>query len=116
MRLIYRMCGVASVGLGIIGLFLPLMPTVPFMLLAAFCFARSNPAWEARLLAHPHFGPPILAWRERRAIGPWAKIASLTMLSGSAIGGLALLPDPWRWVPLAVAVTCGTFIATRPSR
>ena len=42
--------GLLALGLGIVGVVLPIMPTVPFLLLAAFCFARSNPAWEQRLL------------------------------------------------------------------
>jgi uncharacterized membrane protein YbaN (DUF454 family) len=91
------------------------MPTVPFMLLAAFFFARSNPRWEQRLLDDPRFGPHIRAWRDRRAIGRPAKTAALIALSFSAIGGLFLLEGHWRLVPLAVALICGSWIATRPS-
>ena len=77
MRLAYRIFGIAALGLGFAGLFLPLLPTVPFVLLAAFCFARSNPAWEARLLAHPTLGPHIQAWRANGSISRKGKIAAV---------------------------------------
>lgn len=114
MRILYLSLGLFSVILGVIGIFLPILPTVPFMVLAAFLFARSNPAWERRILEHPRFGPPILAWRERGAIGRRAKAAALLALAASAGFGFWLLDDPWRWLPLSVAVICGTWIATRP--
>lgn len=114
-RTVYLVLGLIAVGLGVVGLFLPILPTVPFMLLAAFFFARSNPAWERRILEHPRFGPPIRAWRERGAISRPGKVAALVAMSGSAGIGLWLLPEPWRYVPLAVAVICGSWIATRPS-
>ena len=113
-RTIHLVLGLISVAAGIIGIFLPILPTVPFMLLAAFFFARSNPAWERRILEHPHFGPPIRAWRERGAIGRGAKVAALLALSVSAAGGFWLLPEPWRWVPLGIALITGTWIVTRP--
>jgi uncharacterized protein len=114
-RSLYLVLGLTAVALGVIGLFLPILPTVPFMLLAAFFFARSNPAWEQRILNHPRFGPPIRAWRERGAISRPAKAAALVALAGSAGMGLWLLPEPWRYLPLAIAMTCGAWIATRPS-
>ncbi|MGE3745700.1 MAG: YbaN family protein [Sphingomonadaceae bacterium] len=114
MRLVYLSLGFFSVALGLIGIALPLVPTVPFMLLATFFFARSNPRWEAKLLADPRFGPHIRAWRERRAIGRAGKIAAIVGLTGSGIGGLLLLDGPWRFAPIAVAVICGSWIASRP--
>jgi len=116
MRLVYRILGLLAVLIGIVGVFVPLLPTVPFMLLAAWLFARGNPEWERRLLAHPRFGPPIRAWRLHRAIAPRAKALALLMLAGSAVGGWLLLPGHWRYIPAAVAVTCGSWIATRASR
>lgn len=113
MRTVYMLVGMIAVTLGTIGLFLPILPTVPFLLLAAFCFARSNPAWERRVLEHPRFGPPILAWRERRAISRRGKTAALLALTASAAAGLLMLDHPWRYFPLAIALVCGTWIATR---
>lgn len=115
MRPVYFALGMVSVALGVIGIAVPLMPTVPFMLLAAFFFARSNPRWEQRLLTDPRFGPHIRAWRERGAIGRSGKIAAITGLSGSAIMGLLLLDGNWRFAPLAVAMICGIWIVTRPT-
>ena len=114
MRAIHLVLGLVSVAAGIIGIFLPVLPTVPFMLLAAFFFARSNPAWERRILEHPRFGPPIRAWRDRGAIGRRAKVAALLALAGSAAGGLWLIDGVWRFVPLAIAMVSGSWIATRP--
>ena len=58
---------------GIVGIFLPLLPTTPFVLLAAWCFSRGSVRWEAWLLAHPRFGPMVADWRARRAIPMRAK-------------------------------------------
>jgi uncharacterized protein len=106
--------GALSVALGIIGAFLPLMPTVPFLILAAFCFSRGSPRFEAWLLNHPHLGPPVRAWRENGAIPRRGKWAATIGLGGSAILGLAFAPWPWNMVPIAVALTCGTWIWRRP--
>ncbi|MDO6416676.1 YbaN family protein [Sphingomonas sp. BIUV-7] len=116
MRHVYLALGILSVAIGFVGIFLPLLPTVPFMLLAAFFFARSNPAWERRLIEHPQFGPHILAWRERGAISMRGKAFGLLGLTGSAIMGFVFLHDHWRYIPLGVAVICGTWIATRPTK
>jgi len=114
-KAVYRTLGIIAVVLGVIGIIVPILPTVPFMLLAAFLFARSNPAWERRILEHRRFGPPIRAWRERRAIGRRAKVASLLALTASAGIGVLAIEGPWRWLPLGIAVVTGAWIATRPN-
>jgi uncharacterized membrane protein YbaN (DUF454 family) len=76
-RLLYLSLGFASVALGAVGIVLPLLPTVPFMLLAAFFFARSSPRLEAWIVGHRRFGPHIRAWRERGAISRAGKRAAL---------------------------------------
>lgn len=113
-RALYLGGGCLSLGLGGIGLFLPLLPTVPFMILAAFCFARSSPELEARLLDHRHFGPHIRRWRERGAISRRGKQAALTGFAASTVLALVLLPFPLFLVPVAITVTAGTWIWTRP--
>ncbi|HET9638776.1 MAG TPA: YbaN family protein [Allosphingosinicella sp.] len=113
-RLLYLGLGFASVALGALGVVLPLLPTVPFMLLAAFFFARSSPRLEAWLVEHPRFGPHIRAWRERGAISPAGKRAALAAFAFSAVLGLVLLPFPWLLVPAAAALIGGSWIATRP--
>lgn len=112
---LYLTGGIVSLLLGAIGLLLPIMPTVPFVVLAAFCFARSNPEWEAKLLDHAHFGPHIRAWRERGAISLRGKQFSIAMLTGSAIMGLVLLDLPWALAPGAIALVCGGWIVSRPT-
>jgi|SRR5690606_4781985 len=113
-RHLYLAGGLASVGLGAVGAFVPVLPTVPFLLLAAFCFSRSNPTWEARLLAHPRWGPSIRDWRERRAISRNAKIAAVATLCLSAMVAWLSLAGVWLAVALVPIAVAGTWIATRP--
>lgn len=112
-RPLYLAAGLVSLSLGTIGAFLPGLPTVPFLLLAAFCFARGNPAWERRLLDHPRWGPPMLDWRERRAISRKAKRYALATLVVSAAIAWFTLPWPWVILPLLAIAMSGTWIATR---
>ena len=112
-RPLYLAGGLISVGLGVIGAFLPIVPTVPFLLLAAFCFARSNPAWEQRLLDHPQYGAQLREWRERRAISRPAKMAAVGAMSVGV--GFTWLTIGWPWVLISLAVLgiAGTWIWTR---
>lgn len=113
--LLWRLAGFLALGLGLIGAFLPLLPTVPFVILAAFCFARGHPAWEARLLAHRHFGPHIRAWRERGSISRRGKAMALGAFALSAAIGLATLAMPLALAPVAAGLAGAAFILTRPT-
>lgn len=114
LRLGYVLLGFLSLGIGTVGAFVPLLPTVPFMLLAAFLFARSSPKMERMLLDHPTVGPHIAAWRSRGAISRNGKRAALIAFAISAAVGLVALPYPWSVVPLIAALIGGSWIWTRP--
>ncbi|HEY0027348.1 MAG TPA: YbaN family protein [Allosphingosinicella sp.] len=114
MRLVWLLLGGLSVALGVVGAVLPLMPTVPFMLLAAFCFAHGHPPFETWLLEHRTFGPHIGAWRERGAISRRGKYAAVLGFTGSAVLGLAFLAMPWALLPALVGGVAGSWIWTRP--
>lgn len=72
--------GVVAVGLGVAGLALPLLPTTPFLLLAAYLFARSSPAHYDRLLGHRVLGPYVRDWVEKRGLRRAAKARALLLL------------------------------------
>lgn len=71
--------GLVALGLGILGVFLPVLPTTPFILLAAYCFARSSTRLHAALLRHKHFGPAIRNWQTNRCIARKTKRYALVM-------------------------------------
>lgn len=107
--------GTLMLALGIVGAFLPVMPTTIFLIVAAWCFGRSSPRIETWMLDHPRFGPALRAWREEGAIPRRAKIMAWT---GMTLGyGLFLLrrPDPLVATAVAVFIAGGAFyVATRP--
>lgn len=113
-RPVYVALGVFFVALGVIGALLPVMPTVPFLLVAAACFARGHPPWEAKMLAHPVYGPHILAWRRHGAIPLRAKQLATVMMCGSAFFSGVLLHGWVRWVPAVIAVVVLPWIWSRP--
>ncbi len=114
-RTFYLIAGFLALGLGGIGILLPLLPTVPFVVLAAFCFARSNETLERWLVEHPTFGVHIRMWRERGAISRKGKQAALAAFALSAMLALAFVPLPWSLISLAAAAIGGSWIWTRPA-
>ena len=117
MRPLWLAAGMASVGLGLAGVVLPLLPTTPFMILAAACFARSSPRLEAWILGHRRFGPLVRAWRENGAIPRKAKVLACTgMAVGFAVFFLSVHPDLWLALAVAAALAaCAAFVVSRPS-
>ena len=113
LRPFYLLGGILSLVLGGIGVILPLLPTVPFVILAAFCFARSSPKLEAWLLEHKQFGPHIIHWRDQRAITKKGKRAALLAFAASITVALIFLKLPWNLFPIAAALIGGTWIWTR---
>lgn len=80
MRWALQTAGFVCVGLALAGVFLPLLPTTPFVLLAAACFARSSPRFHRWLLEHRWFGPTVRDWQEHRAIALRTKALAIGML------------------------------------
>lgn len=113
-RSLYLVAGFLSLGLAVIGAILPVMPTTVFVILAAYCFARSSPKLEARLLEHPTFGPHIRLWRERGAISRKGKRAAAIAFAVSIVIALIFAPLPWSLAPVAAAILVGGWIWTRP--
>lgn len=110
--------GFTCLVLGGLGTVLPVLPTTPFVLLAAACFSRSSPRFERWLVDHPQLGPHILAWRRSRAIPVRAKIlACCTMLaSAAALVVFGNLPPVGLIAILGLMLACAAYIVSRPSR
>ena len=105
--------GLVAVGLGVLGIFLPLMPTTVFLLIAAACFARSSERLYNWLLSHRLFGPYIKNWREHRAIARRTKILILVVLWGTLVLSAWLVNVMWiRLILALVGIGVTVFILT----
>lgn len=106
--------GSASLLLGIAGIFLPLLPTTPFVLLAAFCFSRGSERVERWMLEHARFGPMVRDWRERRAVPRRAKQLATLMMTAGCAWSWWLLPVPWCWLPAALCAAVAAWMWRLP--
>lgn len=116
LRPLYFAAGIVLVGVGIAGYFIPVMPGTVWLILAAACFARSSPRFEAWLVNHPRFGPSVVAWRQNGAIPRRIKVIAITMMAVSfAIVVFSHPPALWLWITGAVLLACALFVGTRPA-
>lgn len=115
MRTTYLLIGHASIAVGFIGIFVPLLPTTPFVLLAAVCYSRGSERFHTWLLEHPRFGPMISSWREHGAIGLRSKIAAVVMVAASVTYSTIRLDAPWGVVALVIGIAVITFLLSRPT-
>lgn len=109
MKTLYIVLGSISLALGILGIFLPLLPTTPFLLLTAALYFRGSERLYQWLLHHPQLGTYICNFRENKAIPLRAKITSLSLLWGTLLYGIFFLVSH-TWIQcllalLAVAVS-----------
>ena len=94
-RWLWWLLAYASLALGAIGIVLPGLPTVPFVLLSAFAAARGSQRLHARLLADRRFGPMIRDWQTQGAVGRRAKWLATTMMSACAAVMFFTAPKLW---------------------
>ena len=108
--------GVCSVALGAIGAFLPVLPTAPFAILAAFAFRKGSPRFHAALTTSRMFGPLIADWRREGAIPTWAKMLAMAMMAATLTGSLLAGIATWALVVQAVCMgAAALFVLTRPA-
>lgn len=94
-RGLYLAAGLTCVGLGMLGVVLPVLPTTPFMILALWCFARSSQRFHDWLYHHRLFGPPLQKWDRYGVIPPIAKIASVSAMAVSMVVVAFYSSAPW---------------------
>ncbi|SIQ46595.1 MULTISPECIES: YbaN family protein [unclassified Bosea (in: a-proteobacteria)] len=112
---LYFAAGWAFTGLGVIGLVLPLMPGTVFLILAAFCFSRSSPRFEAWLIGHPRLGPHVRRWRERGTISRRVKIIACSSMAASFVLVTLTSAPPIALVATALCLLAsGAYVASRP--
>lgn len=114
----YFALGWVFVGTGVVGAFLPVLPTTPFMILALWMFSKSSARFHNWLYHHPIFGPPLQKWQQHRVIPPLAKMASVSMMSASLIYMIFWSSIPvWGVIMAALIMAYAAwFVLSKPSR
>lgn len=117
-RLVFLLLGLGFVAIGVAGIFLPVLPTTPFMLLAAACFARSSDRFYHWLLNHRIFGTTVREWQQHRSIPRRTKwFAITTMAATLAVSVIFFVPHPELQVALALfGVVLAIYLYCIPSR
>jgi uncharacterized membrane protein YbaN (DUF454 family) len=115
-RVLWLAVGFLATGCGIAGVVLPLVPTTPFLLLAAFAFARSSPRLHDWLVNHPRFGPPIADWQAHGAISRRTKlVAAAVMIATLALSVVTGVRSEIVVVQALVLSAVAVFVLTRPN-
>lgn len=109
--------GLLLVGIGIVGVFLPVLPTTVFLIAALWAFSKSSAKFQAWLWYHPSFGGPVRDWHQHRVIGVRAKVFAVLVMTLSFLYVTIWVADDWQLpVILSVAMLpAGLYVATRPS-
>lgn len=113
--LVWRLLALVCIMLGLVGIVLPLLPTVPFLIMAAAAASRGWPWLDRRLNSHATYGPLIARWRDHRAIPRAAKwFATLGMAGSATMLGLSTLPLSVRVGVILAMLAVGAWIWSRP--
>jgi len=116
-RLIYLGVGWLSLGMAIAGVILPILPTTPMLLVAAWAFGRSSPELAERIRRHRVFGPPIRDWQDNGVISLKAKVLALGIMTlmGGWLWQYSGLPI-WLVLPIiGIMAGAAVYVASRPS-
>ena len=115
-RTIWVMLGTVFLGLAMIGILLPLLPTTPFLIAAAWAFGKGSPALRQRLIDRPRFGAGLRDWETQRAIAPRNKmLACISMAAVLALSLIAGLSSAIVALQAALITLAMAFILTRPN-
>lgn len=101
--------GSSALVLGVVGIFVPVLPTVPFILLASICYARASVRFYNWLMNHRYFGPPLLEWQRTKALPVHVKVFAITLIILSAGFSIIFLIRP-TWVKVVVGSVCSGVI------
>ena len=110
--------GSLSVGAGVAGIFLPVLPTTPFLLLAAACYAKASRRFYNALLNNRTFGPTILEWQEHRSIRYRTKVTAIILMALTLATSIIFFVEQ-TWLQFSLAgfgVLLAVFIYLIPSR
>ncbi|WP_240621046.1 YbaN family protein [Pseudooceanicola lipolyticus] len=117
LRPVWAAAGLLALAVGIVGIFLPVLPTTPLVLLAAFCFGKGSPRLRGWITGHRRFGPMIADWETTGAIPRRVKIGACSVMALTlAVSGLLGVPARVLVIQ-ALAMACGAYyVLTRPDR
>lgn len=116
LRLLWIAAGSFSLAAGIVGIVLPLLPTTPFVLLAAFCFSRGSQRCERWLVEHPRLGPMVRDWREHHAVPLRAKQLAWAMMTIGSVWAAVTLPAQVAWLPALCCAAVAVWLWRLPTR
>jgi hypothetical protein len=115
-RSVWFVVGCAAIGVGAVGAILPVLPTTPFVILAAFAFGKSSPRLQAWLEHSATFGPIIADWKANGAIAPRYKAIALAMMGAVFLLSFMIGFAPLMLIIQAIAITgAAAFIVSRPN-
>jgi uncharacterized membrane protein YbaN (DUF454 family) len=110
MKIILATLGTITLALGIIGIFLPVLPTTPFLLLSAALYVRSSQRLYDWLMSHKHLGPYIKNFREHKALPLRVKIVSVTMVWATLLYCAFVVAKEWWMSVMFIAIATGVTI------
>lgn len=117
MRVVFLGLGIVALLLAVAGIFLPMLPTTPFVLLAAACFARGSEFLHDKMLAHRVAGPIIREWHEHRSMPPGVKPWAFLLMGLSFGASILLMETTWHRAMLAaIGIVLAFFLWRVPVR